>query len=49
MIDFRKALTNHLFKKKDDQWILDNTLTTGWISNSPTDLRDLQRLSSADR
>ncbi|MFL6361142.1 MAG: hypothetical protein ACJ72V_17610 [Nitrososphaeraceae archaeon] len=43
MIDVRKALTNHLFKKKDDQWILDNTLTTGWISNSPTDLTEIYK------
>jgi hypothetical protein len=41
MIDVRKALTNHLFEKKNNQWVLNNTLATEWINKSPIDIKEI--------
>jgi hypothetical protein len=39
MIDVRKALTNHLFEKKNNQWILNSNLATELKNKSPTEIR----------
>jgi hypothetical protein len=44
MLDVRKALTNHLLKKKNNQWALDDTLTTG--TNLPVTSGKSIRISS---
>lgn len=39
MIDIRNALTNHLFEKKNNQWVLSDSIADEWKNKSPSEIK----------